>query len=62
MIHQLTLLVNNRIWQKKAYVVQGCGERLPKMKEDFMNYNVEQLVSSASVWHCFMQRSVRRLI
>jgi hypothetical protein len=38
-----------RIWQQKAYVVQGCGERLQKVKEDFMNYNVEQLVASASV-------------
>ena len=37
-----------RIWQKKAYVVQGCGERLQKVKQDFMNYDVEQLVSLAS--------------
>lgn len=42
-----------KIWQKKAYVVQGCGERLQKVKQDFMNYDVEQLVSQASdcvVW------------
>jgi hypothetical protein len=39
----------HRIWQKKAYVVQGCGERLQKVKQDFMNYDVEQLVSQASV-------------
>jgi hypothetical protein len=42
-----------RIWQRKAYVVQGCGERLQKVKPDFMNYDVEQLVSQASdcvVW------------
>jgi hypothetical protein len=40
---------HHRIWQKKAYVVQGCGERLQKVKQDFMNYDVEQLVSQASV-------------
>jgi hypothetical protein len=42
-----------RIWRRKAYVVQGRGERLQKVKPDFMNYDVEQLVSQASdcvVW------------
>ena len=37
----------NSFWRKKAYAVLGSVERLAVLREDFLNWNVEDLLDSA---------------